>query len=147
MDCSLPVSFVHEILPARILEWVAVSFSRGSSQPRDLIQVSHTAGGFLPAEPPGKPRGLLNCHLFFLLFSVPFQLLPLPVFQLMICSSVSFSLLIIPSSVFCISALYYSSLVLLYFKLFVKNISHCSSQILLSSLIIFIITTPELFLK
>ena len=35
MDCSLPGSFVHGILQARILEWVAISFSRGSSQPRD----------------------------------------------------------------------------------------------------------------
>ena len=37
---------VHGILQARILEWVAVPFSRGSSQPRDGIQVSHIAGGF-----------------------------------------------------------------------------------------------------
>ena len=37
---------VHGILQARILESVAFPFSRGSSQPRDLIQVSHIAGGF-----------------------------------------------------------------------------------------------------
>ena len=35
MDCSLPGSSVHGIFQARILEWVAISFSRGSSQPRD----------------------------------------------------------------------------------------------------------------
>ena len=35
MDCSPPGSSVHEIFQARILEWVAVSFSRGSSPPRD----------------------------------------------------------------------------------------------------------------
>ena len=35
---------VHGILQARILEWVAISLSRGSSQPRDWTQVSHTAG-------------------------------------------------------------------------------------------------------
>ena len=35
MDCNLPGSFVHGIFQARILEWVAVSSSRGSSQPRD----------------------------------------------------------------------------------------------------------------
>jgi len=35
MDCSLPGPSVHGILQARILEWVAVPFSRGSSQPRD----------------------------------------------------------------------------------------------------------------
>ena len=37
---------VHGILQARILEWVAVPFSRGSSQPRDWTQISHIAGGF-----------------------------------------------------------------------------------------------------
>ena len=37
---------VHGILQARILEWVAFPFSRGSSQPRDQIQVSHIAGEF-----------------------------------------------------------------------------------------------------
>ena len=37
---------VHEILQARILEWVAVPFSRGFSQPRDWTQVSHIAGRF-----------------------------------------------------------------------------------------------------
>ena len=35
MDCSLPVSSVHAIFQARILEWVTISFSRGSSQSRD----------------------------------------------------------------------------------------------------------------
>ena len=43
---NLPGSSVHGILQARILEWVAISFSRGSSQPRDQTQVSHIAGGF-----------------------------------------------------------------------------------------------------
>ena len=37
---------VHGILQARILEWVAFPFSRGSSQPRDQTQVSHITGGF-----------------------------------------------------------------------------------------------------
>ena len=40
MDCSLPGSSVHGILQARILEWVAISFSRGSSQPRDWTCIS-----------------------------------------------------------------------------------------------------------
>ena len=35
MDCSLPGSSLHGIFQARVLEWVAISFSRGSSQPRD----------------------------------------------------------------------------------------------------------------
>ena len=42
IDCSPPGSSVHGILQARILDWVAISFSRGSSQPRDQTQVSHT---------------------------------------------------------------------------------------------------------
>ena len=46
MDCSPPGSPVHGILQARILEWVAISFSRGSYRPRDQTQVSCTAGGF-----------------------------------------------------------------------------------------------------
>ena len=44
VDCSPPGSSVHGILQARVLEWVAISFSRGSSQPRDWIQVSCIAG-------------------------------------------------------------------------------------------------------
>ena len=46
MDYNLPDSLVHGILQAIILEWVAISFSRGSSQLRDWTQVSHTAGRF-----------------------------------------------------------------------------------------------------
>ena len=40
MDCSLPGSSVHGIVKGRILEWVAISFSRGSSGPRNQTQVS-----------------------------------------------------------------------------------------------------------
>ena len=43
-DCSPPGSSVHGILQDRILEWVAISFSGGSSPPRDLTQVSRVAG-------------------------------------------------------------------------------------------------------
>ena len=46
MDCSPLGSSVHGILQARILEWVAISFSRGSSWPRDPIWVSCTSGRF-----------------------------------------------------------------------------------------------------
>ena len=45
-DCSLPDSSVHEILQARILEWVAIPFSRGSSQPRSPALQADT----LPAQ-------------------------------------------------------------------------------------------------
>ena len=39
LDCDLPGSSVHGILQARILEWVAISYSRRSSQPRDQTQI------------------------------------------------------------------------------------------------------------
>ena len=44
MDCSLPGSSIHGIFQTRVLEWVAISFSRGSSQPRDWTQVSYIVG-------------------------------------------------------------------------------------------------------
>ena len=47
MDCSLQDFSVHGILQARILEWVAMPSSRGSSQTRDRTWVSCIAGGFL----------------------------------------------------------------------------------------------------
>ena len=49
MDCSLPGSSVHGILQSSILEWVAMSSSRGSSWPRNRTHISCTAGGFFTA--------------------------------------------------------------------------------------------------
>ena len=49
LDCS-----VHVFFQARILEWVAISFSRGSSQPRDRTYVSWIGKRILYTEPPGK---------------------------------------------------------------------------------------------
>ena len=65
MNCNLPGSSVHGILQATILEWVAMSCSRGSSQPRDGTHVSCgfcIAGGFFTTEP------LLTVHIFLLYF-------------------------------------------------------------------------------
>ena len=55
MDCSLAGFSVHEISQTRILEWVAISYSRGSSQPRNWTCISCTAGRFFSTAPPGKP--------------------------------------------------------------------------------------------
>ena len=57
MGCCLPGSFVHEISQARILEWVVVSFSRGSSQPRDQANLCllHWQEDSLPLSHPGSP--------------------------------------------------------------------------------------------
>ena len=57
MDCSLPGFSIHGIFQARVLEWVAISFFKGSSQPRDQTWVSHIQADALPFEPPGKPGG------------------------------------------------------------------------------------------
>ena len=43
MNCSLPGSSVHGTLQARILEWVAMPFSRGPSLPKDQTQISHVS--------------------------------------------------------------------------------------------------------
>ena len=51
---------VHGILQARILEWVAFPFSRGSSQPRDWTQVSCIAGGFSTSWATREPLRLNN---------------------------------------------------------------------------------------
>ena len=62
MDCSLPGSSIHGIFQARVLEWVAISFSRGSSQPRDQTRISCVSciGRQIPylgsPEEPGKEQ-------------------------------------------------------------------------------------------
>jgi len=55
MDCSPPGSSVHGILPARILQLVAMPPCRGSSKRGDRTCASLLAGVFFTAEPPGKP--------------------------------------------------------------------------------------------
>ena len=57
MDYSLPGFHVHEIFQAGILQWVAISFSRGSTWPRDQTHISCGSwieGKFFTTEPPGK---------------------------------------------------------------------------------------------
>ena len=62
MRCGLPGSSVCGIFQARILEWAVISFSRGSSQPRDLLQVSCITGRFFTTELPGKPSMQCGSH-------------------------------------------------------------------------------------
>ena len=64
MDCSSSGFSVHRFcflffvfFNARILEWVVISFSRGSFQPRDQTCVSWIAGRLFATESPGKPKG------------------------------------------------------------------------------------------
>ena len=58
-DCSPPASSVHWISQARILEWIAISFSREFSGPRDRTCLSCLIGRFFTTEAPGKHRGIL----------------------------------------------------------------------------------------
>ena len=65
MDCSPLGSSAHRIFQERIMEWVVISFSRGSSQPRSPTLQADS----LPAEPPGKPlkkKKDKNCNSHFL---------------------------------------------------------------------------------
>ena len=66
MDCSLPGFFIHWIFQARVLEWIATSFSRGSSWPRDWTGVSRVTGRFLNV---WAPRKSTACHCRRLGFS------------------------------------------------------------------------------
>ena len=54
VDCGQPGSFVHGIIQARILKRVAISFFRGSSQPRDQTLVPCIAGGLFTELPGGR---------------------------------------------------------------------------------------------
>ena len=78
MDCSPPGSSVHGILQARILEWVAISFSRGSSQPRDQTWVSCIVGRFFTdwatrKFPSSSNSGSCLIFLSIYLFPLAFQ--------------------------------------------------------------------------
>ena len=73
MDCTSQNSPVHGILQARILEWAAILFSRGSSQPRDRTQSPTLQADSLPAELPGKPKNTGVSSLSFLQGNFPTQ--------------------------------------------------------------------------
>ena len=60
MDCSLPGSSVHGIPQSRILEWVAIPFSRGSSLPKDQTQVSCIAGRFFTIWATKTPNSFIH---------------------------------------------------------------------------------------
>ena len=75
MGCNPPASSIHGIFQARTLEWVVISFSKGSSWPRDWTLFSCLAGGFFPTEPPGRPP--VKHRLIFLKPFCIYDLFPL----------------------------------------------------------------------
>ena len=73
IDCSLPGSSVHGIFQARVLEWVPISFSRGSSNPGIEPRSPTLQSDCLPAEPPGKPKNTAVGSLSLLQWIFPTQ--------------------------------------------------------------------------
>ena len=72
-DCSPPGSSVHGISQARILEWVAIPFSRGSLRPMDGTQISHIAGELFTTWVIGNPKKTGVSSLSFLQENFPTQ--------------------------------------------------------------------------
>ena len=77
MDCSRPGPSVCGILQARILGWVAIPFSRGSSQFRDRTWLPALQADSLPSEPPGKPLFFVQSDPFSALRNKPEDQSPL----------------------------------------------------------------------
>ena len=69
MDCSLPGSSIYGIFQARILEWVAIPFSKGSPDPGVEPRSPALQVDSLPSEPPGKPH---TCWINGFIFMNPF---------------------------------------------------------------------------
>ena len=67
-DCSLPGFSIHGIFQARILEWVAISFSRGSSRPRSPAMQEDS----LTSEPPASMWNEHNCTVIWTVFGIAF---------------------------------------------------------------------------
>ena len=63
VDCSPPGFSVHGILQARVLEWVAISSSRGSSDPGIEPGSPALQVGSLPSEPPGKHTCVVSVNM------------------------------------------------------------------------------------
>ena len=75
-DCSPPGSSIHGISQARMLEWIAIFFSRGSSQPRDqtsVFYISCIASGFLTHEPSWALSHFSRMRLLATSWTVPCQ--------------------------------------------------------------------------
>ena len=64
VDCSPPGSSVHGIFQARVLEWIAISFSRGSFNPGIEPGSPELKADSLPPEPPGKPPFTVDSYSY-----------------------------------------------------------------------------------
>ena len=84
MDCSLPGYSVHGILQARVLEWVAIPFSRESSQLRGQTWISHIVSRFFTLSHQGSPLSSQSYPILWLRIEI--QRLPLVVQWLKLCT-------------------------------------------------------------
>ena len=101
-DCSPPGSSVHGILQARILEWVTISFSRGSSQPRDRTQVSCLRGRFSTIWAIREALGHLNhkTSSYFWSSQIPQWLLSFKIWKFIVWVSFIKTVSFLPACVF-----------------------------------------------
>ena len=135
MGCSAPGSSVHDISQARILGWIDISHSRGSSQPRDQTCFSALAGGFSTTVLPGKPIELckffiyfgykslmrfINCTYFLPLSRQPFQFVD----GFLFCVE-TFSFEVIPSVYFCFCCLSFWSQIQMITEACVRDLTAC----------------------
>ena len=75
VDCNLPGFSVLGISQARILEWIAISYSRGLTWPRDQSHISCLAGRFFTAEPLGKSTYIYRyIYVYIYIFQILFPL-------------------------------------------------------------------------
>ena len=84
-DCGLPGSSVHGILQAKILEWAAISFSRGSSWPRNQTQVSCIADRFFTNWATREANCFVNFCICFKFFLIRSQIFSICIHLLEIC--------------------------------------------------------------
>ena len=136
--CSLPASFVHRILQARILERVPFHPTGDLPDPRIKSMSPVSAGGFFTSEPPGHHSGPLNyLHFFKLSSCYSDQIISIILSSRPLMHSVSPNSLLIPSSVFFISAfLLFSYDLFLFFTLFFVEILIVFTYSFLISIII-----------
>ena len=96
MDCILQGSSVHQILQVRILEWVAIPFSRGSSQSRDQTWITCTVGGFFTIWAIREAQDLLTTLLMFKVSRIKSFVSLLAIFVFFFFASISGGVPILP---------------------------------------------------
>ena len=69
-DCNPPGASLHGVLQARILQWVAILFSRDLPDPRIKLKSLTLQASFLPSELPGKPYFIILCVYIYIIYKM-----------------------------------------------------------------------------